>query len=430
MTATSISILNGRVIDPLNGVDQVTALHITNGEILALGEAPSDFQADQTIDASGQVVCPGLIDIAVSLREPGYEHKATIASETRAAAAGGITTLVCTPDTSPVIDTPSTWELIRRHAKACGQARVLAAGALTQHLEGKQLSEMVALSKAGCVALSNAHYPLANTLVERRALEYAATFGLTVMLRPQDKHLTAGGCVHEGAVASRLGLPAIPTAAESVAVARDLALAEHTGAHIHFRSLSSAPAVRMLREAQANRLPATADVAIHQLLLTELDVDGFRSECHVSPPLRTQADRDALRQGVQDGTIGVICSDHQPHEMDAKVAPFPETAPGISGLETLLPLTLKLVEEKVLDLPTAIARLTAGPASTLGLPYGSLTPGSSADVCIFDPDAIWRLDAGKMRSAGRNTPFHGWEFRGQVTHTIYEGRLVYSCNTE
>lgn len=426
--AGTFSIVGGRLIDPANSIDDQLDLHIAEGRILSVGKAPPGFEPEHIIQAHGRVVCPGLVDLAASLREPGQEHKATIASESAAAARGGITTLICTPDTDPVIDTPAVWELIRRRAKAAGRARVLAVGALTQGLRGEQLAEIAALKSAGCVAVGNATRPLASTLVERRALEYAGTFGLTVFLRPEDRHLKAGGCAHEGAVATRLGLPGIPSAAETVAVARDLALAEHTGASVHFRSLSTATAARMVRDAIAAKLQVSADVAIHQLHLTEQDVDGFDASCHVSPPLRTLGDRAALRAAVRDGTIGVICSDHQPHDPDAKEAPFPETAPGISGLETLLPLTLRLVEEGVMDLPTALARLTSGPARVVGLPFGQLSPGAIADVCVFDPRAVWTLRREAMASAGRNTPFAGWEFHGRVTHTLFEGRLVHAAD--
>ena len=426
----TLSIVGGRFIDPANHIDERLDLHVAAGRILAIGNAPPGFEPQQTIDATHQIVCPGLIDLSASLREPGQEHKGTIANETAAAARGGITTLICTPDTEPVIDTPAVWELIRRRAKAAGNARVLAIGAMTHQLAGEQLSEMAALQRAGCVAVGNARKPLASTLVERRAMEYAATFGLTVLLRPEDWHLKADGCAHEGAVATRLGIPGIPSAAETVAVARDLALAEHTGATVHFRSLSTATATRMIRDGIAGHLPISADVAIHHLHLTEQDIDGFDANCHVSPPLRTLADREALRAAVRDGTISVICSDHQPHDADAKEAPFPETSPGISGLESLLALTLRLVEEDVLDLPTAIARLTAGPASVLGLPYGTLSPNAIADVCVFDPHAVWTLHRDRMTSSGHNTPFDGWEFRGKVTHTLYEGRQVFGDDNQ
>jgi len=425
MPAQRIQVRGGRLIDPANDIDAQLDLWLAQGKVVSVGQAPPDFRAELVIDAEGQVVCPGLIDLGVHLREPGYEHKATIASETRAAARGGITTLICMPDTDPVIDTPAVWELIRRRAKACGHARVLAMGALTQQLDGEQLAEMAALQKAGCVAVTNGRNRLANTLVARRAMEYASTFDLPVMLCSEDPHLKASGCVHEGAIATRLGLPGIPSAAETVAVARDLALTEHTGSRSHFHTLSTARAMEMITQARRGDRRISADVAIHQLFLLESDVDGFRAECHVDPPLRTLADRAGLRRSLAEGDIEVICSDHQPHEADAKCKPFPSTAPGISGLETLLPLALKLVEEGVLDLPQVIARLTTGPARVLGLPLGHLTPGASADLCIFDPATVWEFRAEEMLSAGRNTPFHGWEFRGRVTHTLFEGRITY-----
>ncbi|MCB1773476.1 MAG: dihydroorotase [Gammaproteobacteria bacterium] len=421
----SLSIINGRLIDPAHGIDDMLDVHIDGEEVVGIGHAPAEFVADEVIDARDCVVCPGLVDLAASLREPGFEHKATLASEALAAARSGITTLICTPDTSPVIDNTAVVELIHRVARKLGLARVLTTGALTRGLAGEQLSEMAALQAVGCVAVGNARAPLASTLVERRALEYAATFGLTVFLRPEDRHLRAGGCAHEGAVAARLGLPAIPSAAESVAVARDLALAEHTQAKIHFRALSTHTAVRMLGEAQAAGLAVTADVAAHQLHLTEMDIDGFDSECHVSPPLRTTTDRDSLRRAVADGTIGAICSDHQPHEPDAKQRPFPETEPGISGLETLLGLTLRLVDEGLLDLPTALARVTSGPADIVGLPLGRLGIGSAADVCVFDPEQRWTLHRAQMASEGRNTPFDRWDFPGQVRYTVFNGRVVH-----
>ncbi len=421
----NISILNGRVIDPASGLDERADLHIHAQQIIAIGEPPEGYEAQETIDAEDQIVCPGLVDISASLREPGSSAKGSLASETLAAARGGIPTLICTPDTAPVIDSPAVIEFIHRTARKLRRARVLTAAALTRDLEGQQLSNMAALQAAGCVALTNVRKPLANTLVERRALEYAATFGITVMLAPEDRHLRAGGCVHEGAVATRLGLPGIPSAAETVAVARDLALAEHTGARIHFRTLSSAGSARMLQEAQAAKLPVSADVAVHQLHLTENDVEDFDANCHVAPPFRTLADREALRQAVADGTIAAICSDHQPHEPDAKEAPFPETAAGISGLESLLALTLRLVDEGLLSLSEAIARVTCGPADLLGLPHGRIGIGAAADICIFDPRICWTLDAEKMLSEGHNTPFEGWEFQGAVTHTLFNGRLVF-----
>ncbi len=420
-----ISITGGRLIDPAQNHDEITDLHLADGRVLAIGERPPGFDADRLIDARGKVVCPGLVDLSAHLREPGLHGRISIASETTAAAASGITTLCCAPDTDPAIDSPAVVELIRRRAKQSGKSMVLPVGAITQGLRGEGLSEMAALQEAGCVALGNGLMPFQNTQVERRALEYAVTYGLVVFVRPEDRHLRANGCVHEGPVATRLGLPGIPSAAETVAVARDIALAEHTGARLHFRGISTAAAVRKIRRAQNDGLPITADTAIHQLHLTEQDVDGFNSDCHLSPPLRTLPDREALRQAIADDVLSAICSDHQPHEEDAKQAPFPATAPGISGLETLLPLTLKLVRDGLLSLPQAIARLTVGPARVLGIPAGQLSPGSSADICIFDPEADWVLDREQMLSAGHNTPFHGWHLTGRVAFTLFEGRVVF-----
>ena len=421
----AITIRNGRLIDPANSIDEITDLHILNDLVVAIGQPPRGFSADQTIDASGQVVCPGLIDLSAKTREPGQEQKGTIASETAAAASGGITTLCCPPNTHPVIDSPAVVELVQHKAKEAGFARILPIGAMTQGLEGETLSEMAALKEAGCVAISNASHPLGNTLIQRRAMEYATTFGITIFLRSEDRHLKSSGCVHEGRTSTRLGLPGIPEAAEAVAVARDLALAEQTGARIHFRGLSTGIATRMLGEAWRHNPTHSADVAIYHLFLSENDLDGFNSDCHVLPPLRTTADRDMLRQAVAKGVINAICSDHQPHEPEAKMAPFQSTATGISGLDSLLGLTLKLVQEGVMSLNDAIARLTSGPAAILGLPLGQLGVGATADICIFDPDQPWRLQADRMRSRGQNTPFIGWEFTGQVTHTLFEGLIVY-----
>ncbi len=421
-----ISIQGGRVIDPANGIDEITDIHISGGRILSIGAPPAGFQANLSIDASDQIVCPGLIDLSANLREPGSEHKATIASETMAAASGGITTICCTPDTYPIIDTPAVVGQIRHKARKAGYCRLLPQGALTQALKGEHLSEMAALKAAGCIAVTNAYVPLANTLVQRRAMEYASTFDLLIILRPEDHYLSNNGCVHEGKVADRLGLPGIPEAAETVAVARDLALAETTGANIHFHALSSASAARTMAWAKREGRRVSADVAIHQLHLSEMDIEGFDSNHHVRPPLRNDSDRDGLREAVAKGVIQAICSDHQPHEADAKQSPFPDTEPGISGLETLLPLTLKLVDQGLLDLSSALARLTCGPADILGMPLGRLTPKHPADICIFDPRERWILDREKLRSAGRNTPFAGWEMPGRVTHTLLKGRLVYS----
>jgi dihydroorotase len=425
MSLTTLSIINGRLLDPASAIDGVADLHIADGKIVAIGAPPAGFAAQQLVDAQGKCVIPGIIDLNARLREPGQEQKGTIISETTAAARGGITTVICPPDTEPVIDTPAVAELIRRRAKQSAHARVLSVGALTMGLAGRQLTEMAALRESGCVAVSNARRPLENNLVLKRAMEYAATWEIPLFVQPLDHALANNGCAHNGRVANRLGLPAIPRSAETVAVAALLELAAESGVRIHFQQISTARAVEMLHEAQQQGMPVSADVAAHQLHLSEMDIDCFNSNCHLLPPLRTSSDRDALRQGVAAGVISAVCSAHEPHEEDAKLAPFPVTEPGISALETLLPLTLRLVEEGLIALPHAIRLLTSGPARIAGVGGGVIGIGKDADLCLIDLEREWRFDAAAMLSAGRNTPFDGWEFTGQATHTFFEGRLTW-----
>jgi dihydroorotase len=421
-----IVLRGGRLIDPAHGIDAVLDLFIAEGRIAGVGPTPAGFTSDQEIEARDRIVCPGLIDLCARLREPGQEHKATIASETRAAATAGITTLVCPPDTDPVIDEPSVVELIRRRTKAAGFARVLTLGALTHRLRGERLAEMAALKEVGCVGVGDGGRPIANTLVLRRALEYAATFDLTVFLTPLDPWL-GHGVAHEGQVATRMGLPGIPAAAETGVLARDLELVRDIGVRVHFGRLSCARSVELVARARAEGLPVTADVAMHHLHLTEVDLTGFDSQCHVRPPLRGSRDRDALRAGLANGVLDALCSDHQPHEPDAKQAPFGDTEPGVSGLDTLLALGLRLARDGMLPLPTLIERLSGGPARILGLDGGHLGVGAPADVCVFDPDADWPVTADTLRSRGQNSPFIGWELQGRVTHTLLEGRVVYQA---
>jgi dihydroorotase len=423
-----IRISGGRLIDPANNIDKIQDVYVAAGKITALGQAPDGFNVDIEIDASEQIVCPGLIDLCARLREPGQEYKTTIASESLAAASGGITTLCCPPDTNPVIDTPAVTEFIRLRAAATGKARIVTLAALTKGLGGEQLSEMAALKKAGCVGVSNAMKPLLNSLIQRRALEYAATYDLTVFLYANDPWLANSGCAHEGRVATRLGLPGIPEAAETAAVARDLALIEQTGVRAHFCRLTTGRAAQMVARAQFDGAAVTADVATPYLYLSEVDISDFDSQCHLLPPLRTVEDRQRLRDALQQGTLSALCSDHQPHEADAKLGPFPATEPGISGLDSLLPLSLQLVDERAINMQDLIHRLTAGPAKILGLPYGTMTIGATADICIFHPGMIWQLDSNTIQSRGHNTPFMGREFRGRVTHTLLAGNLVYSLD--
>jgi len=425
----NISILNGRVIDPANNIDQIINVHIEHGKIIALGETPDNFTAEQTIDAHQQIVCPGLVDLRARLREPGFENKGTIASETRAAVAGGITSLCCPPDTNPIIDNAAMVKLIRLKAQTEGIAKVYTLSALTQQLQGEKLSEMRKLKDAGCVGSTNALHPMKNTLVMRRALEYAASHDITVFIYAFDPWL-GDGCAHEGNISIRLGLAGIPVSAETIAIARDLQLIELSGAKAHFCQLSSAKAVQLILQAQEAGLPVTADVTAHQLHLTEMDIGFFDSNCHVIPPLRTQRDQDALRQGLKSGTISCIVSDHQPHDSDAKLAPFAETEAGISGVETLLPLALKMIDEQDMNINKVIALLTCQPAKILNIPEGTLTIGSDADICIFDPECYWKVDREKLLSRGKNTPFHAWELKGKVNYTLKSGEIVFQSSVK
>jgi dihydroorotase len=424
----NLEIARGHVIDPANNVNRVTNLFIGSDRIVGIDASPPGFVADRTLDAHGLIVIPGLVDIAARLREPGQEHKATIASETRAAVSAGITSLCCPPDTIPVIDSPAEVQLIQQRAQSAGNCRVFTIGALTAELKGQTLSELAALKRAGCVGVSNALRPMATPLILRRAMEYAASQGLTVFLHPFDHALANHGCAHEGAVATRLGLPGIPTAAETAAMGQLLALVEQTGVRAHFCRLSTTRAVNMFARARFDGLPLSADVCAHQLFLTQDAIGEFNSLCHTVPPLRTKEDMEGLRQAVARGAVSAICSDHQPHDMDAKLAPFAATEPGISALETLLPLTLRLVEEGVLTLTQAVARITAEPALVLGINAGSLSVGAPADICIYSSRERWTLTPQSLLSRGKNTPFLGCTLTGRVTNTMVGGRMVYQSD--
>ena len=419
-----IAIENGRVIDPANNVDRLGSVYIADGKIVSTIYKPTGFTPDQVIDARNQIVCPGFIDLSTRLREPGQSRKATFASETVAAASAGITTLCLQPDTVPVIDTRAVAELIKDQAEKSGYQQILPIGALTQKLEGTELSAMLALKDAGCIAVSNANKPLKNLLVLRRAMEYAASHDLLLMYRPNDVWLANNGCVHEGVLSTRYGLPSIPDAAETIALAQCLELAELTGCRVHFGQLSSRRSVIRLHQAKKYGLAVSADVAIHQLHLTEDDIIPFDSAYHVQPPLRASHDKASLREGLAGGTIDCICSDHQPHDLDAKLGAFPETEPGISSLETLLPLMLKLVDQRAITLEQGIAALTQKPAQILQLERGALTTGYTADICIFDPEQEWQVNANNWLSQGINTPFWGQMFKGKVTHTLQTGVVI------
>ena len=420
-----ILIANGRVIDPASNSDSQLDVFIDNGKIVALGGQQTDFSADHVIDASGLIVCPGLVDLCARLREPGQEHTATIDSETRAAVKGGITTLCVPPNTDPIIDSPAVVELIEDRAKKAGRTMVYTIGALTQKLDGELLSEMMALKEAGCIGISNGLSPIKNSLVLRRAMEYAATLDFTLFINAADPWLQAQGCMHEGTVSARLGLGGIAEAAETIAVARDLLLIEQTGVRAHFHNLSTAKAVDMIDDAQQRGLPVTADVSAHHLHLSEHDIGNYDSLSHVMPPLRSIRDRDQLQQGLRDGVISAICSNHQPLDSDAKQGPFAQTKPGISGLETLLPLTMKLVDDGEITLQQAIANLTFNPATILNIDAGQIKVGAAADICIVNPNSHNECSPQQFTSAGKNSPFSGWLFNHEVSHTLFNGNIVY-----
>lgn len=423
---TQLLIQQGRIIDPANNINRIGNVYIADGKIVSVTDEPAGFNPEQTINATDLVVCPGFIDLSTRLREPGQSRKASFKSETKAAASAGITTMCLQPDTNPVIDTPAVAELVKELAEKANYPQIYPIAALTQKLEGTELSSMLSLKQAGCIAVGNANKPVRNLLILRRAMEYAASHDLLFMFRPNDYWLGNNGCVHEGKLSTRYGLPSIPEAAETIALAQCLELVELTGCQVHFGQLSCKRSVIKIHQAKKYGLKVSADVAIHQLILTENDMVPFDSAYHVLPPLRTETDKKYLSQGLASGTLDCICSDHQPHDVDAKLGAFPETEPGISSLETLLPLMLRLVEQGIITLEQGIGLLTKNPARILRLKTGTLTPEYPADVCIFDPRLEWQLNADNWKSQGINTPFWGQTLKGRVIHTLQQGKVIYS----
>lgn len=420
-----IHIKNGRVIDPKNNVDGKLDVYIAAGKIVGIGNRPEGFTASQTIDAENLIVCPGLVDLSARLREPGDEYKARLVSELQAAVAGGVTSLACPPDTDPVLDEPGLVEMLKHRAKQQGLAHVYPLGAMTRQLEGKALSEMNELKAAGCVGFSQANIAVTDTQVLWRAMEYAATFGFTLFLHAEEPFLAANGVAHDGEVATRLGLKGIPSAAEALALATILRLAKETGAKVHISRLSTAEGVDMIRAAKKQGLNLSCDVSANHLHLTEHDIGYFDANCHLKPPLRTQRDKNALSAGLKDGTIDAICSDHTPVDYDAKMAPFAEAEIGATGLELLLPLTLKWASEQKVSLLNAFKLITQTSAEILGINGGSLTVHGDADLCIFDANEYWKISPDALKSQGKNTPFKGLELAGKVKYTLVHGQIVY-----
>ncbi len=422
-----LQIKNGLIVDPANGIDKVTDLWIEDGKVVAIGDHAAT--PDRSIDATGKVVCPGLIDMHVHLREPGQEWKEDIESGSRAAIAGGVTSMCCMPNTGPHIDHAGIARQIIERARQVNLCNVHPIGAVTKNLEGKELTEMRELTRSGCVAFSDDGAPIWHAGVMRKALEYSATFGYMIIQHAEEKQLTKGGCINEGWISTQLGVKGMPVEGEDSMIARDIMLTRRADARYHVAHISSQRGVQMIRDARAEGLKVTTEAAPHHFALTEEEVLGFNVDAKMSPPLRTEADRLAVIEGLRDGTIEVIATDHAPHHEDDKRCGLSCAAFGIVGLETMLPVSLDLVRGGVLSMSDLIAKMTCNPARLLGLSSGTLSVGTEADVAIFDPEATWTVDREKMVSKGKNTPWHGKQMTGQVTHTIKAGRVVFENGT-
>lgn len=420
-----IHIKNGHLIDPKNKIDAKLDVYIAAGKIVGIGQTPAGFIANQTIDATGLIVAPGFVDLSARLREPGSEHKATLTSELQAAAAGGVTSLACPPDTNPVLDEPGLVEMLKHRAKQLNLVHVYPLGALTRKLEGKLLTEMCELTQAGCVGFSQADATITDTQVLWRAFEYAATFGYTIFLRAEDYYLAKEGVAHDGEIASRLGLKGIPAAAECLAIASILRIAHETKTKVHLCRLSTAESVDLVRQAKKQGVQVTADVSAQHCHLTEHDIGFFNSHAHLKPPLRSSRDKVSLCQGLKDGSIDAICSDHTPVNDDAKLLPFAEAEAGATGLELLLPLALKWAADNKASLFDAVAKITSQPASILGIAGGHLSLNADADIAIFNPQQAWEVSAKHLISQGKNTPFLGLELLGKVKYTMLHGQITY-----
>ena len=425
MSATALLLRRGRVIDPANGIDTVQDVLVEGGTITRVGPQLPAPEGAEIVDATGKVVCPGFIDIHVHLREPGHEYKETVATGTRAAAAGGFTAVCCMANTDPVNDNRSVTDYILAKALSEGVVRVHPIGAVTRNLRGEELAELAELAEAGCVAFSDDGRCVMNAGLYRHAMEYTLPFGMPVISHAEDATLSRGASINEGVVSTELGLPGIPSAAEDVMVARDILLAELTGAHVHIAHLSTAGAVRIVREAKARGVRVTAEVTPHHLILTEEAVRSWDGNTRMAPPLRAKRDSEAVLEGLADGTIDCIATDHAPHATSEKEGEFDRAANGIVGLETAVALLLdRLVRPGLLPLPTLVARLSRDPARLLNLPGGSLAAGAPADITILDPDATATIDPRTFRSKSRNTPFAGFAVTGGPWKTIVAGSVV------
>jgi len=429
-----ILIHDGRLIDPATGRDEPADLAIAAGRIVAIGKINADFQPDRKIDATGLIVAPGLVDLSARLREPGHGPEGMLESEMAAAVAGGVTSVVCPPDTDPVLDEPGLVQMLKFRARNLRLANLYPLGALTRGLHGEVLTEMTELTEAGCVGFSQAESAVKDTLVLHRALQYAATFGYATWLRPDDAWL-GKGVAAKGPLATRLGLAGVPAIAETIALATIFELVRDTGARVHLCRLSSAAGIELMRSAKAEGLPVSADASINQLHLTDVDIGYFNAAMRLTPPLRQQRDRDAIRAGLADGTVDALVSDHTPVAADAKNLPFAEAEPGASGLELLLSLALKWGTDQRLPLARVLATVSSAPVAVLGGALGSLAAsagrlveGGVADVCVFDANANWVVQADALRSQGKHTPFAGYELPGRVRWTLVGGAVAFEAS--
>ena len=421
-----ILIKNGRLIDPVNDMDMVTDLLVEDGKVAMIDQNISISSSDiEVIDATGQLIIPGLIDMHVHLREPGYEYKETIKSGTMAAAAGGFTTVCCMPNTKPVNDSQSVTEFILHKAATEGIVNVLPIGAITKAAKGEEITEMAELRDAGCIAFSDDGRPVMNSSVMRRALEYAKMFGLPLISHCEDLALSEDGVVNEGRVSTELGLKGIPNASEDIITARDIALSELTGGRVHIAHVSTKGSVDLIRIAKQKGLNVTAETCPHYLVLTDEAVTGYNTNAKMKPPLRSQEDVEAVRSGLKDGAIDVIATDHAPHAQEEKEMEFDYAPFGITGLETALSIIMRLVEEGLLTLNEMVIRMSSKPAMILGIDRGNLKVGAVADITIINPHSTWVVESLNLKSKGKNTPFEGWKLKGQVSTTIVGGRVVY-----
>jgi dihydroorotase len=428
-----VLIKNGRLLDPATGRDELGDVAIAAGRIVSLGKVSPDFNASRSIDAAGLIVAPGLVDLAARLREPGHEHEGMLESEMAAAVAGGVTSLVCPPDTDPPLDEPGLVEMLKFRARNLNQSHLYPLGALTRNLAGEVLTEMAELTEAGCVGFSQADVALADTMVMQRALQYASTFGYAVWLRPQDSYL-GKGVAASGALATRLGLSGVPVIAETIALHTIFELMRATGARVHLCRLSSAAGIALVRTAKAEGLPVTCDVSVNHLHLTDMDIGYFNAAMRLTPPLRQQRDRDAIRAGLADGTVDALVSDHTPVDEDAKNLPFAEAEPGATGLELLLSLALKWGDEQGVGLVKTLAAVTSEPVRVLGEALGSLASsagrlveGGVADLCLFDAHERWTVQPAALKSQGKHSPFAGYELPGRVKYTLVAGHVAYEA---